>query len=100
MEAVDGEFGGLGVVPQGARLGDLGQQTLDQVDELLLGLADGFALVEEGREFIAVVAAVVGDEGVRREYGFEPLGRAAGGRRARSVGWGRCSCFWLLPSSV
>jgi hypothetical protein len=73
VEAVARELLRRDIIPDVAGLRALGQQVSDDVSEVLLRLGDALTSMQERREFGGVVPAVVGDEGVGFQHGFEPL---------------------------
>jgi hypothetical protein len=78
MEAVVRELVGRDIVPEIARCGTVGQQVPDEALELLMGLCDVLALVQEGGEFGSVVfMPPSGKERVCLQDGFEALAGAA-----------------------
>ena len=71
MEAIAREFPRRDIVPDLTSLYGLSQKVSDQPFEMPLRSRDVLALMQQCREFSAVV--LVGNERVRLEYGFEPL---------------------------
>src|SRR5215207_5546118 len=75
VEAVARKLLGRDIVPDVARIRGLGQQVSDDVREVLLRSVGVLTSMQERREFARV--ALVLDECVGLEHGFEPLTRVA-----------------------
>jgi hypothetical protein len=81
VDAVAGELVRRDVIPEAAGRCDLGQQVLDQVMDMLLGSGEVRPPMQECGEFragVLVGKAVVGDERVGLQHGFQPLASVAG----------------------
>ena len=76
MKAVSRELVRRDILPEVARLCDLGQQVSNQVDQLLLRPVDVLTSMQECRELCAVVLTVV--ERVGLEHRLEPIVSVAG----------------------
>src|SRR5215216_3725479 len=75
VEAVARKFLGSNVIPDVARIRGLGKQVSDDLREVLLRSVSVLTSMQERREFAGV--ALVLDECVGLEHGFEPLPRVA-----------------------
>src|SRR5215211_4866309 len=76
VEAIVSKLLGRDIIPDVARIRGLGQQVSDDVREVLLRSVGVLTSMQERREFAGV--ALVLDECVGLEHGFEPLTRVAG----------------------
>ncbi|WP_234362399.1 hypothetical protein [Streptomyces sp. IMTB 1903] len=105
MQAVGGEFGGRYVVAQVRAVGAFGDEGCQQAGQVLFGVADVFALVEEGGQFSAV--ALPGEVGLGGRDGRGARAVAVFGPRLRkaaltarvtaSLGWfGSVAAFLAL----
>ena len=66
------------ISPDVACISDIGQETSNQLDELVLRSGEVLISMQEFREFGAVLFAVMNDECVGLEHGFEPIAGVTG----------------------
>jgi hypothetical protein len=66
------------ISPNVACISDIGQETSNQLDELVLRSGEVLISMQEFREFGAVLFAVMNDECVGLEHGFEPIAGVTG----------------------
>lgn len=76
VEAVAGQLLGRDIVADVARLGGLGQQICYEAEQVLLGLGDVLAAMQERRHVVVVMLVL--DERIGLEDGTEPLTGVAG----------------------